>query len=104
MSTTHCSSFQSYGRDSAQVDRSRLLLDSHSNYLAQPENRRIQTQNQRNGKPLPVHLSVRVAGEIFQPRRLCKACLAPIAKSCIGNRRTLARKSHSHSAFEISAV
>ena len=72
--------FQSHGRNSPQIDCARLFLDGHSNYVAQPKNRRSKAQDQGNGKPLLIRLFVCLAGEIFQQRRLCKACLPYFAK------------------------
>ena len=48
-------------------------LDRHPDHLAQPAHRRGEAEAQGDGQPLPVHHSLRVAGEVFQPRRLPEA-------------------------------
>lgn len=67
---------QPHRRTPPQSHRPRLLLDRHPHHLAQPPHRRGQTQDQGNGQPLPLHLPLRLAGKILQPRRLPQA--APV--------------------------
>ncbi len=62
--------FQPDGGTSVEGDRARLHLDGDPDHLAQSPHRRGQTEDQGDGQPLLFHLPVRVAGKIFQPRRL----------------------------------
>ena len=66
----HLAALQSHRRTSAQGHRARVLLDRHPDHLAQPPHGRGQAQDPGDGQPLPVHLPLRLAGEILQPRRL----------------------------------
>ena len=48
----------------------RLSVDGDTYYLAQPAQRRSETEDEGNGQPLSFHLPVCLAGKILQPRRL----------------------------------
>src|ERR1035437_9999876 len=45
-------------------------MGRHSRHLAQPSHRRGEADDARDGQPLSFHLSLYLAGEVFQPRRL----------------------------------
>src|SRR5207253_1835374 len=62
---------QHHGRAAAQDDRARLCLGGGPDHLAKSPDRHDQAPPEGNGQPLPVHRDVLLAGEVFQPRRLC---------------------------------
>ena len=62
--------FQPHRRTAAQGHRARIFLDRHSHHLAQPPHRQGETEDPGDGQPLPFHLSLCLAGKVFQPRRL----------------------------------
>src|SRR5689334_12356854 len=61
------------GGTAAQGHRARLYLHGRADQLAQPDDRRLQAQDQGDGEPLPLYRVVRVAGESPRARRLPQA-------------------------------
>src|SRR4051812_42547741 len=68
--------FQSNRGAAVEDHRPGLRVDHHADHLAEPEVRRVQTEDEGNGKPVPVHLSLCMAREVFQPRRLPETMMA----------------------------
>ena len=67
----------------------------HADYLAQPAYRRGQVENSGDGQPLSVHLSLPVAGEASEPRRLqeriCVRVFASTVRTRISAQMALSR-------------
>jgi len=65
MPTLLVASFQSDCGTSPENDGSGLLLDGDADNLAQSTQRDVEIEDSRNGKPLPLHHAILLAGKVF---------------------------------------
>jgi hypothetical protein len=103
MQAVPLAAFQSHGGIAAQSHCARVFLDGDAHHVEKPADGRAEIKDQRDGQPLPIHLSLRVAGEIFQPRRLPEeGLILRKRKWCQRQELNLRPKAYESSALPLS--